>query len=57
MSATDRNCVISQAIDEVLAIDHAKYDGQKALIYFYKDSNNLEIKVVDSSCDLLANLK
>ena len=57
MSTADRNCVISQGIDNVLAIDHAKYDGQKASVYFYRVSSELEIKVVDFSCNLLANLK
>jgi hypothetical protein len=58
MSATDRNCVISQGIDEVLAIDHAKYDGQKSTtFYFRNDSSDLTLIVVDSSCTLLANLK
>jgi len=57
MSAADRNCSITQGIDEVLAIDHAKYDGQKATVYFYKYSSDLEIKVVDSSCNQLADLK
>ena len=57
MSTADRNCSITQGIDEVLAIDHAKYDGQKATVYFYNISTDLEIKVVDSSCNQLADLK
>lgn len=57
MSTADRNCVISQGIDEVLAIDHAKYDGQKTTNYFYRNSSSeLEIRVVDFSCSTLATL-
>ena len=57
MSTVDRNCSITQGLDDVLAIDHAKYDGQKATVYFYKNSTDLEIKVVDSYCNQLADLK
>jgi hypothetical protein len=54
MSAGDKNCVIKQGIDEVLAIDHAKYDGQKSVAFYYQNpSSNIEIKVVDSTCNLL----
>lgn len=58
MSATDRNCVINQGIDEVLAIDHAKYDGQKSTTFYFRDnSSDLTLIVVDFSCNLLATLK
>jgi hypothetical protein len=57
MSAADRNCSITQGIDEVLAIDHAKYDGRKAISFFYRNSSSeLEIRVVDFSCNELALL-
>lgn len=57
MSTADKNCVIRQGLDEVLAIDHAKYDGQKATaFYFRNNSSTLEIKVVDSFCNLLTTI-
>jgi hypothetical protein len=57
MSKADRNCAISLGIDQVLAIDHAKYDSQKISAFYYKNtSSNLEVKVVDSTCSVLATL-
>ena len=57
MSKAERNCAISLGIDQVLAIDHAKYDRQKIFAFYYKNSSsNLEIKIVDSLCNVLTTL-
>lgn len=57
MSTADRNCAINQGIDKVLAIDHAKYDGQKSTSFYFRNSSSeIEIRVVDFSCNLLATL-
>lgn len=57
MSTADRNCAIYQGIDKVFAIDHAKYDGQKSTSFYFRNSSSeIEIRVVDFSCNLLATL-
>lgn len=58
ISRADKNCVIKQGMENVLAIDHAKYDGIKANFYFFKnESGILQINVTDVSCNLIKVLE
>lgn len=58
MSPGDKNCVIKQGVDEVLAIDHAKYDGQKSTIIYFKNvAGLLRLLVVDTACNKITTLE
>ena len=58
MSRADKNCIIKHGIENVLAIDHARYDGQKStVIYFKNNLGQLLLLVVDVDCERITTLE
>ena len=58
MSKADRNCVIKHGIENVLAIDHSRYDGQKSTVLYFKNSSGqLLLLVVDVDCERITTLE